>query len=161
MLKWVSVAVSVALLAGCATALTSHNPTGATLSELAIVAVEDKGAWRGDYEIQASIERAFDSSGAVVIRPDMFTDQRGDFRLQQGEYQFIIRCETRGVYNAHRIDIELKAGERYVAYCLGTYKDWLIGDEIAGILGFISNAKEEQDDKVRNQATVDRAVEAE
>lgn len=161
MLKWVAVAISIALLTGCATALTSHNPTGAALSELSIVAVEDKGVWRGDYEIQASIARAFDSSGAVVIRPDMFTNQRGDFRLQQGEYQFIVRCETRGVYNDHHIDIELKARERYVAYCLGEYKDWLIGDKITGMLGFLSNVKEVQEDKVRNQAIVDEVVDAE
>ena len=139
---------------GCATYNDYHNPQELNEAELAEVHAEDTGIWVGGYEIRPILQEVFSEDGTVVAKGNFLIGHPKKVVLSSGKYQFLLRCETRGVYNHHRINIELERGEKYTAYCLGQYTEPRFFNRIKGMLGFISKNSNMDEDKKKNQDLV-------
>lgn len=150
--------LSVCYLAitGCATTIETHNPNNLPLENLSTVAAEDIGRFIEDYEILTELSYASDVNGDKVIDVSGWGVEPEFVSLIPGQYQFLIRCEARGLYNFHKVDVTLEESQAYTAYCLGRYEDGTFGDRLTGMLGFISRTDNLEADKVKNQEIVDQ-----
>lgn len=148
--------IMILFLSSCASTIDTYNPSNIPVKNLSTVSTEDVGLWIGDYEILTSIVSAFDSQGVKVLSTNEWDRVPEKVSLIHGDYQFVIRCETRNVYNFHHINVTINENEKYQAYCLGQYEDFFLGDRVTKIFGFISKEDELETKKVENQELVDR-----
>ncbi|MFT5815188.1 MAG: hypothetical protein ACI9VT_002959 [Psychroserpens sp.] len=154
-MKFLVIIFSALLLSACASTIDTYNPDNLTSQTLSSVSVDDVGLWVGDYELVTDIASAFDTNGAKVISVNFWDTVPAVVYLKEGQYQFVIRCESRGLYNFHHIDTTLAKGQKYKAYCLGKYEDAFLGDRLTNIFGFISEEDDLLAEKVTNQKIID------
>lgn len=147
--------ITMLLLAGCASYKDYYNPSNLGDESLAVIESEDVGAWVGDYEILASLVRIFNAEGEVVAEGDFWKGDPRKVELTPGLYQVVVRCDGRGLYNFHPINISLKAGEHYTAYCLGQYSEPGLFNRLRGMQGFVSENSVFKAEAKKNQEFVD------
>lgn len=159
MSKAISFLLFMIFISGCAEHAANYNPTNLPTNQLATIRPEDVSSYPFNYVRRATILKAYDSNGNQIASTIPLIGGYDLITLPEGKYLFEVMCETRNVYNHHKIKLEAKSGEAYTAYCLGHYeeKERLLGKDnaLTLMLGFISNNRDLNNSMAANQKLVD------
>lgn len=159
-MKKVILVLVVVWLSACAS-FKSYNPDRLGESDLSRLATEDIGAWLNSGELFTNFNLIYDETGNEVAKAGFWSGINDKVNLKPGVYQVILECTntnglSSGIYNFHRINVNMEKGKKYIAYCLMKTKKNKIGlSNIKAMVGFISEESEYEKERKIHQELVE------
>jgi hypothetical protein len=126
-----------ALLVGCASLPNTYNPNKKPVSELATIKKEDTPIF--SMYFASSIVSVFDQNKNEVIETGFPTTKHFQVTLKEGKYVVALRCNDTYLLGFPLVAVDLKSGERYIAYCRKVTEDGIT----VGISGAILHEDEQ------------------